>query len=228
MAQSSLTAGGARRRYPLAVHIATLFVALLAIAGLAIGGLAYYRSAEMLTRATDDLFDRIARETTLEVERIVTPGEALVDVLAQTRLATAGSLAERLDTLPLLHEGFAVSANVSAIYASYANGDFFLVRRVPESPEARTAPGGPARAAFLVQSIERDRQGGAAGTFVWLDAALARLATREPAGLRRVRPSHPAVVSRRSECGRPDQDPRPTRSSPPTRSASPSRAAPPG
>ncbi len=177
MAQSSLTAGGARRRYPLAVHIATLFVALLAIAGLAIGGLAYYRSAEMLTRATDDLFDRIARETTLEVERIVTPGEALVDILAQTRLATAGSLAERLDTLPLLHEGFAVSANVSAIYASYANGDFFLVRRVPESPEARTAPGGPARAAFLVQSIERDRQGGAAGTFVWLDAALARLAT---------------------------------------------------
>jgi len=172
MAQATI-AGERRRRYPLAVHIATLLVALLLVAGLAIGGLAYYRSAAMLTRAADDLFDRVARETTQEVREIVTPGEALIDVLAQTRLATATTPGERLGTLPLLREALAVSPYLSAIYAGYANGDFFLMRRVPEAPARRKALGAPDRAAYLVQSAER----GGASTFVWLDAALGRLAT---------------------------------------------------
>jgi len=166
-------AGEPRRRYPLAVHIATLFVALLLVAGLAIGGLAYTRSAAMITHAADDLFDRIARETAQEVREIVTPGEALIDVLAQTRLGTATTLAARLDTVPLLREALAVSPYLSAVYAGYANGDFFLMRRVPEAPERRRQLGAPERAAYLVQSVER---GTAAGTFVWLDAGLRRLA----------------------------------------------------
>ena len=174
MGQAATAAGSTRRRYPLAVHIATLFVALLLVAGLAIGGLAYYRSVAMLTRAADDLFDRIARETAHEVRRIVTPGEALIDVLAHTRLATAQTLDERLDTLPLLREALAVSPYLSAIYAGYANGDFFLVRRVPDAPDVRKQLGAPDRAAYLVQSVERG-----AGAFVWLDAGLARLATEQ-------------------------------------------------
>ena len=126
--------------------------ALLLAAGLAIGGLAYYRSAAMLTRAAEDLFDRVARETAHEVQRIVTPGEALIEVLAHTRIGTAGSLAERLDTLALLREGFAVSPHISAIYAGYANGDFFLMRRLPDAAAARrqdTEPGYGAKIASI-------------------------------------------------------------------------------
>jgi HD-GYP domain-containing protein (c-di-GMP phosphodiesterase class II) len=166
-----------RRRYPLAVHIATLFSALLLVAGLAIGGLAYERSVTMLTHVAADLFDRIARETTEEVQGIATPAEALVDVLAQTRLATARTLAERLDTLALIHEGFAAAPQISAVYAGYPNGDFFLLRPVPNSPDARARLGAPAHAAYLAQSIEHRAGGKATGTFIWLDAGLARLAT---------------------------------------------------
>src|SRR4249920_1458886 len=85
-----------RRRYPLAVHISTLFTVLLLAAGLAIGGLAYTRSVTMLTRVAADLFDRIARETTEEVQGIATPVETLIDLLVQTRIARARTLAERL------------------------------------------------------------------------------------------------------------------------------------
>src|SRR5262245_12863040 len=173
MAKAVPAPGGLRRRYPLAVHIATLFVALLLVAGVAIGGIAYYRSAAMLTRAADDLFDRVARETTHEVREIVAPGEALIDVLAQTRLVTARTLDERLDTLPLLREALAVSPYLSALYAGYDNGDFFLVRRVPDVPEWRKQLGAPDGAAYLVQSLERG-----AGVFIWLDAGFGRLATQ--------------------------------------------------
>jgi HD-GYP domain-containing protein (c-di-GMP phosphodiesterase class II) len=161
-----------RRRYPLVVHIATLFVALLLVAGLAIGGIAYTRSVAMLTRAADDLFARVARETTQEVKEIVTPGEALIDVLVETRLVKADTLAERLDTLRLLREALDVSPYLCALYAGYANGDFFLLRRVPAAPELREKLGAPKDAAYLVQSIERG-----AGTFIWLDTALSRIAT---------------------------------------------------
>ena len=204
MAQAA--AGAQRRRYPLAVHISTLFVVLLAVAGLAIGALAYFRSVAILTRAADDLFDRVARETTHEVQRIATPGEALLDVLAQTRIATAGNLVERLDALALVREGFAVSPNISAIYAGYANGDFFLVRRVPDAPEAREALGAPERAAYLVQSIERRGQERGLGTFVWFDADLARLGIESRPGVHRLRPAHPPVVPRRVQRGGSDQD----------------------
>src|SRR5258705_8288874 len=166
-----------RRRSPLAVHIATLFGVLLLVAGLSIGGLAYHRSVTMLTRVAADLFDRIARETTEDVQSIVTPAEALVDVLAQTRIARARTLAERLDTLALIREGFAASPHISAIYAGYANGDFFLVRPVPDAPDARAKLGAPARAAYLAQSIQHRAEGRAVGTFVWLAADLAPLAT---------------------------------------------------
>ena len=166
-----------RRRYPLAVHISTLFGVLLLVAGLAIGGLAYHRSVTMLTRVAADLFDRIAREMTEDVQGLVTPAEALVDVLAQTRIARARTLAERLDTLGLMREGFAAAPQISAIYAGYATGDFFLMRPVPDAAEARARFGAPARAAYLVQSIERRAPGQAVGTFVWLDAGLVPLAT---------------------------------------------------
>src|SRR5258705_11309395 len=96
-----------RRRYPLAVHIATLFSVLLLVAGLSIGGLAYHRSVTMLTRVAADLFDRIARETTEVVQGIATPAEALLDLLAQTRIATARTLAERLDTVSVMRQGVA-------------------------------------------------------------------------------------------------------------------------
>ena len=177
MSHAATAAGDPRRRYPLAVHIATLFVALLLVAGLAIGGLAYYRSAAMLTRAADELFDRVARETAHEVQRIATPGEALIEVLAQTRLGTSQTLAERLDTLPLLREGLAVSPHITAIYAGYANGDFFLMRRLPDAPFARKELGAPERAAYLVQSIERGASSRDAGVYLWLDAGLERIAT---------------------------------------------------
>ena len=69
------------------------------------------------------------------------------------------------------------SPDISAIYAGYATGDFFLMRPVPDAADARAKLGAPARAAYLVQSIERNAPGGAVGTFVWLDAGLARFAT---------------------------------------------------
>jgi HD-GYP domain-containing protein (c-di-GMP phosphodiesterase class II) len=167
----------ARRRYPLAVHISTLFGVLLLVAGLAIGGLAYHRSVTMLTRVAADLFDRIAREMTEDVQGLMTPAEALVDVLAHTRIARARTLAERLDTVALMREGFAAAPQISAIYAGYATGDFFLARPVPDGADVRAKLGAPARAAYLVQSIEQRAEGKAVGTFIWLAADFVPLAT---------------------------------------------------
>jgi HD-GYP domain-containing protein (c-di-GMP phosphodiesterase class II)/HAMP domain-containing protein len=155
--------------------IAMEFAALLLAAGFVIGGLAYIRTSAILTHAAAELFDRVAQETTHEVRQIVAPSEALIDMLVHTRLATAGSLAERLDGLALLREALGSSPYLSALYVGYANGDFFLFRRVPDDPERRRQLGAPDHAVYLVQSVERDA--GATGSFIWLDAGLGHLAT---------------------------------------------------
>ena len=50
-------------RFPLHVHISTLFFLLVMLAGGSIAAFSYFRSAEMLERAAGDLLARIARQT---------------------------------------------------------------------------------------------------------------------------------------------------------------------
>jgi len=59
----------------------------------------------------------------------VPPGEALIDVLVQTRLGAAATLDERLDLAPLLREALAVSPYLSAIYAGDRHVDPELFER---------------------------------------------------------------------------------------------------
>ena len=57
-----------RFRFPLHIHISTLFFLLVLIAGGSIAWYSYARSADMLERAAGDLLRRISRQTVVETE----------------------------------------------------------------------------------------------------------------------------------------------------------------
>ncbi|MDD3352266.1 HD domain-containing phosphohydrolase [Zoogloea sp.] len=160
-----------RRRFPLHLHISSLFFLLLLVAGGSIAWLSYARSADMLERAAGDLMVRIVRQTAAETEALLQPVGSAMGLLALQPLTRAGTLEARWTSLPLLREVLAGSPSVSSCYVGYDNGDFFLLMRFV-SDEDRRQLGAPADSAYVVQSIA-----GEDGRFVFLDAALEVLAT---------------------------------------------------
>ena len=174
------TEGAPRRRlHALHVHISVLFTLLIVASSTIIGWYNYHQTSSIFLSASDDVFERIGRETLLEIERIYAPIGLLTDLLATHPITAAASLDARLSGLPSLQEGLAHIPALSAFYVGYDDGDFFLVRPLPPAGKLRDDLGAPPGAAFLVQSLERDKELITAAKYVYLDQTLKPTQTSE-------------------------------------------------
>ena len=170
-----------RRRFPLHIPIALLFILLILLAGTIISVNNYIETRRLISSATAVLFESIRRETVARFESIYRPAEMLTDLLAQQRLGRATTLSERMEAVPYLAEALRHAPSVSALYAGYANGDFFLLRPLRDDPAAREAFAAPPATRFVVQSIEHDAAGGLRGSLIFLDADRAEIDRRAAA-----------------------------------------------
>ena len=109
----------------------SIVVCLLAM--LLVTALQGYRGARavLIAAATDSArqFSSLLDERT---ERLLSPGQNALYMLVHDPLMTSDSLRERSARLPALAHLLGDGKTVSAVYAGYPNGEFFLVRRVPE------------------------------------------------------------------------------------------------
>lgn len=164
-----------RRRYPLHIHISTLFLVLMLLVSGVLGGIGYHLSSALLETSANSLTEGFGREALLELRRIIEPAEAVTRLLSVQRVTTARSLGERLASLPFLRQALDSSPALSSLYVGYDNGDFFLFGRMGQGSESEAARA-PAGSAYVVQSIER---GGPVprGQFLYFDAGLRPLRT---------------------------------------------------
>ena len=162
-----------KRRFPLHVHISTLFVALILLVGGVIGGLGYRGSHEILETTAGDLNTRIGRETLGEFTNLIGPAEMATRLVSYDGITRTGSLAERLNYLGFMRAALDNSAALTSIYVGYGNGDFFMLRRF-DSPAEGQSFNAPPQAVYMVQSIERSGEQ-EHGSFIFFDAALKRL-----------------------------------------------------
>ena len=177
-------AAGGRRLHPLHVHISVLFTLLILATGAVIGWYNYSQTSNIILSASDDLFERVGRETVTGIERIYRPIGLLTDLMAGQQLTATTSLAARLARLPELREALAQNPAMSAFYVGYGNGDFFLVRPLPADETLRKNLNAPPQAVFLVQSVDHGARRGSQGKFVYLDQALRPLTTIDRADYR--------------------------------------------
>lgn len=162
-----------QRRFPLHIHISTLFLVLLMIVGGVIGGLGYTVSRDILKSSASALSERIGRETLREFRGIVAPAEMATRLLSSEGVGQATSLEQRLEHLNFMHQALSHSSELTSLYVGYANGDFFLVRRVASAAE-RSDFVAPEQTAYIVQSIDHPA-GKARGRFIFLDSTLTPL-----------------------------------------------------
>ena len=157
---------------PLHIHIATLFISLILLLGGSVIWNNYVETTRLMLHTADERFERIADRTGQQLHNLFTPVAITVDLLAWQQLALATSLKERLDSLPYLREGLMTSRHLSALFIGYNDGDFFLLRALPENSPLRPALDAPEPARYLAQSVERDAAGAVTGTFLFYDAQL--------------------------------------------------------
>jgi HD-GYP domain-containing protein (c-di-GMP phosphodiesterase class II) len=164
------------RRHPLRFHIATAFTALVLVVGVATAWVSYSRTSRVLEASAVDLAMRSAREGGAELERVLAPARSAIRLLALQPVVAADSLAARMQALDFFIEALRMSHAVVSYYVGYANGDFFLVRRITAGEEALF--GAPPGTRFAVQSIERGRgeaRGEVKSRFIYLDEKLGRI-----------------------------------------------------
>ena len=159
-----------KRRYPLHVHIAVLFVVLILVVGGLLAWIGFQNSRSILEQGAQALSERIGREAGRTFARVVDSAEDASRLLSRTALGRSSTHAERMHLLPLLHEALLNNEELVSVYAGFENGDFFLMRRMHDNVE-RERYGAPASASFLVQSIALEA-GERRGRYVFLDAAL--------------------------------------------------------
>ena len=159
-----------KHRFPLHVHISTLFLILILLIGSVIGGLGYKISRDILETTASELNARISRETVGEFTSLLGPAEMATRLLSFDGMTRVKSLEERLANIGFMREALNNSVALTSLYVGYGNGDFFLMRRLWNALD-RSEFKAPADAAYVVQSIEH-RGAMASGTFLYLDAAL--------------------------------------------------------
>ncbi len=161
------------RRFPLHVHISTLFIVLILLVGGLIGGLGYRTSLQILESTADELSTRIGRETLSEFTGLIAPAEMATRLLSYDGIAQANTLEARMKNVGFLREALKNSAALTSVYIGYGNGDFFMLRRFQTPAEGRTF-NAPEGTRYMVQSIER-QDGTAHGSFIFFDADLKQL-----------------------------------------------------
>ncbi len=166
-----------KRRFPLHIHISTLFLILILGVGGIIGGLGYTISRDILKSTSKELTSRIGRETLHEFTRIIGPAEMAARLISLDDITRARSLEERLGNLGFMREALNNSSELTSLYIGYPDGDFFLLRRIWNDSE-RLRFEAPERTAYIVQSIDRV-DGAPRGRYIFLDSALNTLRTDE-------------------------------------------------
>lgn len=165
------------RRFPLHVHISTLFIILILVVGGFIGWLGHSVASSILKSSAGEINARIGRDAENAFTSLIAPAEMATRLLSHSGLTLATTLDQRLADLGLMREALTDSEALTGLYVGYGNGDFFLLRRIQNAAD-RQFFNAPEPTAYLVQSIDR-AAGQTRGRYLFLDAALNTLRVDE-------------------------------------------------
>ena len=146
------------RSYPLHLTISALFITLVVVLGVILSWQNYSKTSEIILSSADKMYDQVTQELLLDIKSTYRPVGDTLGLLALTPLVDAGSLAERLRSVPLLGEALRNESAVTGIQAGYPNGDFFIVRPLADAA-LRKRFEAPADAGFMADHIDTDAAG---------------------------------------------------------------------
>jgi HD-GYP domain-containing protein (c-di-GMP phosphodiesterase class II)/HAMP domain-containing protein len=138
-------------------HLAYFFVGLMLLFGLVSAW--YFQSAteSLLLIEARDRFETINKNAANHVRELYENAARTTALMAEQRLMRAGTLTQRLDSLPYLVTALRSQPSLAAAYIAYENGDFFMLSPWRNEADLQARFGAPAATAWMAQSIERSK-----------------------------------------------------------------------
>jgi HD-GYP domain-containing protein (c-di-GMP phosphodiesterase class II) len=165
-------------RFPLHIHLSTLFIVTTLIISGAIAAIGYRMSYTMLESSAEGLTYRASREVVSEIQVLVKPVHTAVEIFSQGPLVSAKNLEERLSRIKAMAVPLQESAGITSLYIGYDNGDFFMLQHLSSEAE-RLKSVAPEGTHFIVRSIERKAS---KAKLIYLDEKLAFLSEESRPG----------------------------------------------
>ena len=103
------------RRYPLHLTISALFITLVVVLGVVLSWQNYSKTSAIILSSADKMYDQVTRELLLDIKATYRPVGDTLGLLARTPLVHAASLAERLESVPLVSEALRSEPAVTGI-----------------------------------------------------------------------------------------------------------------
>ncbi|OPX55816.1 HD domain-containing protein [Oceanospirillum multiglobuliferum] len=138
----------------------------------------YQSNKQALIIATSEAAQQLSKTINEKVQRLTGPAQSALQILSHDPLLQAQTLPQRIARLPVLAETLNANEMLSAIYAGYDNGEFFLIRKL-SNPLVRSKYKVPEAAKFMLQSIT-EKDGKMVGEWTFYDQQLQLLKTEIP------------------------------------------------
>ena len=147
-----------RKRFPIHIHIASLFTLLILTVGITLAWFGYRQISDLAFDNTEVLFTRTANELALQFQRDYRPVSTSVRLLANDAISEARDLETRMEHLPVLAEVIKGEPQISGFHVAYADGDFFMLLPL-KSDLIRAVFSAPDEAFYVVNHISHNENG---------------------------------------------------------------------
>jgi len=157
------------------VSVQTLLIATSVTLAIAITStisvLGYKGVNNALTAALEEQFNTIGVMVRERIRRLTEPVQSQLSILIHDQITVASDLSTRLSRLPVLAEALKSNPTIRNIYVGYANGEFFLVRKI-DNNAIRSMFHLTDTTQYLVQTITLGVNGNRVGEYRLYDANL--------------------------------------------------------
>ncbi len=171
--------GAGGYRLPLQLTLGALFVLLVVLVGGILSWQGYDRSSRIILESARQVQHQAAGEASRALQATYRPVAMALRILAWSPVTGAGSLDQRLASLPGFVAALRGAPAVSGIQVGYGDGDYFIVRRL-DDPVLRQRFHAPADAAFVVDDIQAGDEGAPLLTRLFFGRDLKEVAREEP------------------------------------------------
>ena len=147
-----------KKRYPLHLHIASLFTILVLLVGVTLAWVSYRQISDLIFETTETVFTQTVNQLELQYQKEYRPIATSVRLLASAAIAEARTLEERMQYMPILAEVIKDEPQVTAFQVGYANGDYIVMRPL-NTDYMRSVFDAPDNAFYAIDHIEHREQG---------------------------------------------------------------------
>ncbi|MEM5529971.1 HD domain-containing phosphohydrolase [Gammaproteobacteria bacterium AS21] len=140
-------------KFPLHMHIATMFIVLTIILGLVQIWFNYQKNTELIKESSIIQYEKVMERASMDLKSKYDMAANSVGIISQGGLPKAKTLDQRLQYLPVISTVLANNDAVSGFEVGYINGDFFIVRSTA-TQYMREQFKAPAGTFFMVDNIQ--------------------------------------------------------------------------